>query len=389
MLPSLTLTKEAHPIRYHDVGQVIEYSYTIDNSLFAPIQGPISVKDDKFLNDDGPKVDCPEIEAIGNGDAFLNWNERMICRAFYTITGEDVQNGSVTNTAIASARGINSGSESVTITFDPKYLTLRKTADTLTYSQPGDIVTFTYLVRNGGDVILQGPVTISDDKILNNQVRCQDVQTVGNQDDAFDPDEILTCTAPYAIKEADTHIDPCSVTNTAIASAGGIDSEPASVTIYCKTGLVLTKSADRETYEKPGDMITYTYVIINRGLKPLSGPVTVTDSVGDKQITVSCPNLSTIGNGDGAFDPDEILTCTAPYTITDTDDKNCSVINAAIASAGGINSEPESVTIHSDLPDCGPIRKLSLTKLADRETYDSDDKVIAYTYVVTNGGSDL
>jgi hypothetical protein len=384
-LPLLTLTKEAHPMRYHESGQVIEYSYIIDNSLFVPIQGPISVKDDKFMNDDGRKVNCPDIEAIGNGDGFLNWNETMTCTGFYSITDADVKNGSVTNTAIASAgvgdKVIQSQPKSVTIYFDPKYLTLSKIADPKTYSQADQKITFTYIVRNAGDVSLEGPVTVRDDKIARSTpVSCLGVQAVGNKDGALDPGEFLACTATYTIQPKD--IKNCSVTNTAIASAGGINSEPESVTIYCEQDLLLTKTADRQKYQDPGEVINYTYVVTNGGSRPLKGPVTVADSVLDRQVAVSCQEVRSIGNQDENFDPDESLTCTARYTITQLDKDNCSVTNTAIASAGGINSEPESVTIYCD------VVPPKLSKIYDPEIYRYRGQKIAYTYLVTNPGRD-
>jgi uncharacterized repeat protein (TIGR01451 family) len=382
--PPLNLEIQANPIRYNQINQDIEYTYTVTKSGFRRLKGPITATDGEKL------LSCPPIEDFPDHDDILEWGETMTCTIHYHITPDDMNNGSVKKTARARAEGsqLESPPASVTIYFDPKYLTLVKKADVKTYKRAGQKIKFTYVVRNAGDVSLEGPVTVRDDKIARSTpVSCPSVQAVGNKDGALDPGEFLACTATYTIQPADTHIDTCSVTNTAIASAGGINSEPESVTIYCDTGtLILSKSADREIYQEAGEHIKYTYIITNRGSKPLSGPVTVTDSVGDTQISVTCPNLSGIGNGDSAFDPDEILTCTAPYTITETDNKNCSVTNTAIASAGGINSEPESVKIYSDSPECGPI-KLSLTKLADRETYDGDDKMITYTYVVSNGGS--
>ena len=113
----------------------------------------------------------------------------------------------------------------------------------------------------------------------------------------------------------------------------------------------------------------------------------MTDSVRDEQITVSCPAVSTIGNGDNVLDPTEILTCTASYTITNIDDKNCSVTNIAFASAGGVNSELESVTVYSRTTPCYPDNtdgRLLLGKSANHKTYRAVDDVIAYTYIITN-----
>jgi uncharacterized repeat protein (TIGR01451 family) len=381
LLPILHLQKQAQPMRYHERGQEIEYTYTIWNSGLLPIVDLISLIDTKFKPED--KL-CPDIRSIGNHDDHLDWGETMICTGFYRITPEDVKKGSVTNTASAMA-GLQEPSQSVTIYFDPKYLTLRKIADLETYQAGGDKTTYTYIVKNAGSESLEGPVTISDDKMPDNQVPCPGVQTVGNKDGVFDPGELLACTAIYTIKPED--VKKCSVTNTAIASAGGIDSEPASVTIYCETGLLLKKSADRKTYEYPGDVINYTYAITNGGAEPLSGPVTVTDTVRDEPITVSCPDVSKIGNGDDFLDPNESLSCTATYIVTQDDIYGSCVMNTAIANAGPIRSKPQSVTVCFGIP---PVPPPILTKSGDPKTFqDGGDHIITYTYVVTNPGTGL
>ena len=43
-------------------------------------------------------------------------------------------------------------------------LSLVKTANPLTYSLVGDVINYSYLVKNTGNVDLAGPVTVNDDK---------------------------------------------------------------------------------------------------------------------------------------------------------------------------------------------------------------------------------
>ena len=373
--PPLNLEIQANPIRYNQINQEINFSYIVTKSGFWRLKGPITVTDGKKL------LSCRPIEDFPDHDDILEWGETMTCTISYPITQDDMTNGSVTKTAIARAEGsqLESPLASVTIYFDPKYLTLVKKADVKTYKLAGQGVKFTYIVRNAGDVSLEGHVTVRDDKIpRSTPVSCPGVQSVGNQDGALDPGEFLACTATYTIQPKD--MKNCSVTNTAIANAGGIDSEPDLVTIYCEQDdLLLTKTADRQTYRDPGEVINFTYVVTNGGSKPLKGPVTVADSVLDRPVAVSCQEVRSIGNQDENLDPDESLTCTAPYTITQLDKDTCSVTNTAIASAGGKNSEPESVTIYCELPP-------KLSKVADPKIYRYRGQEIAYTYFVTNLG---
>jgi hypothetical protein len=108
-------------------------------------------------------------------------------------------------------------------------LTLDKTANVTTYDEVGDVISYSYLVRNTGNVSLAGPVSIDDNKAT---VTCPNVNTVGNNDANLDPGESITCTASYTIIQAD--LTAGSVTNTATASAADEDettSNPDTVTV--------------------------------------------------------------------------------------------------------------------------------------------------------------
>ena len=81
-----------------------------------------------------------------------------------------------------------------------KTLSLDKTASPLSADSVGDVISYSYLVTNTGNVRLAGPVTVADDKAT---VTCPAVNTVGNNDGFLDPGEAVTCTASYSITQAD------------------------------------------------------------------------------------------------------------------------------------------------------------------------------------------
>ena len=87
----------------------------------------------------------------------------------------------------------------------------------------------------------------------------------------------------------------------------------------------------------------------------LAGPVTVTDD----KATVTCPDVSTVGNHDANLDPGESVTCTASYTITQADLNSGSVTNCATAHAGGVDSNQDTETVAAV-----QTRTLSLVKSA-------------------------
>ncbi|MDX1450790.1 MAG: hypothetical protein R3246_17200, partial [Acidimicrobiia bacterium] len=74
------------------------------------------------------------------------------------------------------------------------------------------------------------------------------------------------------------------------------DSDNATI---ATVGLSIDKQADRATFDSAGQTINYDFTVTNSGSAILEGPVTVTDPLIG---TVSCPAVSTVGNGDNFFD---------------------------------------------------------------------------------------
>src|SRR5205807_6780757 len=90
---------------------------------------------------------------------------------------------------------------------DQPALTLDKTG-TGTYSAVNDVLHYSYLVTNSGNVDLAGPFTVADDK--STDATCPAAVT------SLAPGASVTCAATYAVTQAD--IDAGHVTNVATAS---------------------------------------------------------------------------------------------------------------------------------------------------------------------------
>ena len=180
--PALSLVKSATPSTYSTVGQSISYSYLVTNTGNVRLAGPVTVTDDKAT------VSCPAVSTVGNNDSFLDPGEAVTCTASYTITQADLNSGSVTNVAKASAAGIDSNEDTETVTaVQKKELSLDKSAAQQSYDAVGDVISYSYLVTNTGNVRLAGPVTVADDKAT---VSCPAVDTVGNNDGFLDPGRV-------------------------------------------------------------------------------------------------------------------------------------------------------------------------------------------------------
>ncbi len=108
--PAIDLAKSAAPATYSASGDVITYTYTIDNVGDTPI-GPtqFTITDDRI--DAGAAFDC------GPPDKTLAVAATFSCTHDYTITVDDVTSGSVKNTATAHAGELSSSPTDASVTF--------------------------------------------------------------------------------------------------------------------------------------------------------------------------------------------------------------------------------------------------------------------------------
>ena len=216
-----------------------------------------------------------------------------------------------------------------------KPLTLTTTANSLTYNQAGQLIAFTYVIKNSGTANL-GPAqfTVTDTLIGAAPFNCGDANT------SLAPSATVTCTANYTITQPD--MNAASLSNNATASGGGVGPSLATSFTITKsiTMLTLTTAANPLTYNQVGQLIAFTYVIKNSGTGNL-GPAqfTVTD------ILIGAAPFN-CGDANTSLAPNATVTCTVNYTVTQNDLGVASLSNNATASGGGAGpSQSTSVTI--------------------------------------------
>ena len=123
--PALSLLKNVNEVigfSYSFVGETIHYSYLVTNSGNVSLIGPITIGDDQTTDEN-----CPAVNTVGNFDLIFDVGESVTCTATHTVTLTNLQNGSITNNAIAHANYgglvIDSNTSQRTIT------TIAKTGD--------------------------------------------------------------------------------------------------------------------------------------------------------------------------------------------------------------------------------------------------------------------
>jgi hypothetical protein len=184
----------------------------------------VQIRRDCPIADDKATVTCPTTASLAPGAS-------ITCSASYTITQTDLDNGSVTNTATAAGGGATSNQATATVTATQcKALSLVKTAAPTTYSKVGDKISYSYVIRNTGNVALSGPFTVTDNKAT---VTCPTTASLA-------PGASITCSASYTITAAD--VTAGKVTNTATAAGGGVTSNTDTKTVYLGIPTAVTLS---------------------------------------------------------------------------------------------------------------------------------------------------
>jgi len=272
----LNLVKAAGETNFDAVGDILTYTYTVENTGNV-LMSDLVVTDDKIA-----AITC-DVPAIGNNDVNLDPTEIVTCTGSYMVTQNDLDAGEVTN--IASADAVPAGGTLTpaddTVTVDANQqpaLETVKTATIVNFDNPGDITTYDYVVTNTGNVTITAPITVTDNLI--NNVTCPALPAGG-----LAPLASLTCTGTYTVTQSD--LDNGSVTNLASASDGTTNSPQTSETIPADQdpALSIVKTALFTDFAAAGDVVDYKFEVTNTGNLTLTGGIDVVD---DKIGTISC-----------------------------------------------------------------------------------------------------
>jgi LysM repeat protein len=276
------------------------------------IPGPVIVTDDKVL------VSCPEVTTVGNLDNNLDPNEAVTCTGAYTITQADLDAGSVTTLATASASGNTSGTITTIVPLQQtRAMTLAKSAEPTTYSNTGETIIYTYVITNSGQATL-GPVQfiVTDDK-LGAAINCGSAGTI------LAPGETASCSASYLITAAD--VTAGTVTNSASASDGTTTSNTITATINRNISLPPSNLTPGTTIQHKVVSGEWLWQIARcYGADPKvviqSNPQILDPAEISPGITVKVPNIGSDGE---IFGPqqgnDSFLSCAPKYTIQSGD----------------------------------------------------------------------
>ena len=311
------------------LGSVLEYTVTGTNSGNTTLTNVV-ISDSRITPS---STTCASVAPAGT----------CVLVGTYTVTQADVDAGQVLNigSGISDTTPLTPSPPTITPVQQLRGLTLDKASSTATYTAVGDVLAYTYLVTNSGTVTVTSPISVADDRIVApGTVSCPALPAGG-----LAPGASLTCTASYAVTQAD--LNQGSVTNTATATDGTSTSAPDSVTINAtqlpsitldKTASVADSNGDGITGDA-GDVISYAFSVTNTG-NVLLAPVTVVD-----------PRLPGLGCTVLLLPPGTTTACTASnntYTVTFADETATTVVNTATATGDAPGSAPDATATDTE-----------------------------------------
>ena len=376
------------------LGNELTYQITVTNSGNQTLSG-VTVADPLI-----PVLTCLVDGAAAPANVILAPNDTMICTGDYTVTQDDLDavpadgsNSTLPNTA--DARGADPQGDTVTGTIshthpldDPapavelvKTITPEPGPDNA-FSAVGQAITFVLSVENKGNVTLQSTV-VTDDRATT-PASC----TLG----PLEPGEIDTsCVVEYIVTQDDFDAvnnsgssDFGGFLNTGTATSTPINPDAGTVSdsgeIFAKgpdhePEFRLVKTADLESFDTFGETITYTYTIANTGnITLFDQPVIDDDKIGE----FDCGTMPATG-----LLPEEFITCTATYNVTQDDIDAGFVTNIATVTSDEVTVPAEA----TETVDADRTPAVTMTKIANPDTDAEAGETVTYTYTVTNSGN--
>ncbi|MFB6891636.1 GEVED domain-containing protein [Kitasatospora sp. NPDC056327] len=380
--PAMTVVKSADRERLV-AGESVTYTYTVTNTGNVTLTAVAVAETEWTGSGPAPRADCPA--------GPLAPGASVTCTARYTVTQQDADRGTLRNSATATGvppgggTPVTSPPSSVVLPHESRpALGLQKRADPSVVRAAGEQVVYTFLVTNTGNVTLTD-VTVTETAFTGGG----EAPEIGCPDDPLPPGAVVACTAHYAVTQAD--VDAGTVRNAATATAApppglGRPVSPevsATVTAPPRPHLTLRKTAAGTGPLQAGQVLHYSFELTNNGNVTLA-PVRVDEGVFTGSGTLSpvvCPD------GAASLAPGAVITCTAEYTVTQTDVNGGLVENTATATGtppgGGtpVTSPPGAVTVPFV-----PRPSLVVEKSADRQHLVAGETV-TYSYLVTNTGN--
>lgn len=333
-LAAITLTKTADPQKMTDpdVGDLISYRFTIENTGNVTLENLVFSDDHELVS---LKWDVNDLAS-----AQLAVGDKISGTASYKLTQADIDAGDVLNKAHIDAVGTNKQKVSddaeaeTVITTTPAIQLIKTTPNAIIQNaKKGTKVPWNFEIKNTGKNTLHDVHIVDHLKGISSiTYKWSESSNPNTGDGVLAPGETVPASATYALKAAD--IIAGEVINT--ATAHGTDPYGTEVTSNSEAGvkipeqpsITLTKTAQETQIEeaKVGDIIHYDFSFTNNGNCALDN-VAITDELeGISELTYTWPGEP------NHLEVGETATATATYALKQEDIDHKDVYNDATVS---------------------------------------------------------
>src|SRR5262245_16365947 len=267
--PAISIVKSTTTPTYSAVGNVLSYSLHITNT------GNVALTNLAVADPNAVLGVCAAVALGGK----LNPGQSTTCPASHTVVQADINAGSYTNTATATGTfnnaPVTSAPSSVTSTATQSpAITIVKSTTTPTYSAVGNVLSYSLLITNTGNVPLTNLAVADPNAVLG---VCAAIAIGGT----LNPGQSTTCPASHTVVQAD--INAGSYTNTATATGtfnnAPVTSAPSSVTsqlITATVSIVKNTVGGNGSFTFTGSGIqSFTQTISTSGGTGSTGPITI------------------------------------------------------------------------------------------------------------------
>jgi uncharacterized repeat protein (TIGR01451 family) len=377
--PDISVAKSTTVTEATAVGQRVPYSFLVTNAGNVPLGG-VTVTDTV-----APPSDPAALSPVTCPDPALAAGAAETCTATYTVTQADLDNGSVNDSATASATApdgstVSSPPSPLSLPAQPPAaLSVQKATTTTAVTAAGQQIPYTFTVTNNSPDTVDN-ITVTD--TVAPPSLPGNLSAVSCPKTSLTAGEVMTCTATYTVTQPDTNHG--EVSDTARADGTGSSGNPvhsglSSVTLTLPAATIsVVKAATVASVSEAGQQVPYTFTVTNTGNQQLTG-VSVTDT---QVAPASQGSMSAVTCPQPALAAGDSETCTGTYTVTQADLDNGSVNDYAVANAAGPNGAVNSTASSASVPVQSP--PLAMVKSSPDDSYDHVGQQVSYRFTVSN-----
>ena len=391
------------------IGDLVEYSMLIENIGNVPLANLELIDhlaDFKLKDGEQARLDAAVLQPVDQAGAGTN---AITVKGTYVLKAGDINNGTLQNSATVNAvpqvevpvGGVTDEDDTETPLERHPEIRLIKTVSSTEFSTPvkaGDKIHYAFEIRNTGNVTLE---KIRIEELVKENVKVQSTGWTGPL--AAGESNTTAFTATYVLTQDD--INKGSFANSAKvfgSSVGGTpddvddvsgtdvpNDDPTVTEFERQPGLSIVKSASPALSQpaKPGDVITYSFLITNTGNVTLTN-VVLNDPLPD--LVLEKTTIDTLLPG-----AENAQTLTGTYVLKQSDIQAGQVVNQAKVEGEfedptnpgnptKVPAESEEITVPIDQKPSLALVKSAESKL---NTPASKDEEIIYTFTVTNTGN--